>query len=66
MEAKVRRKAEKYLARLSEPRKSAVVDAIELASEEEIAMIEEGMREYEGDPSSFKDWKTIKKEQGLA
>ena len=44
--------------------------AIEPASEEEIAMIEEGMAplagKYEGDPPSFKDWKTIKKELGLA
>ena len=39
---------------------------IEPANEEEIAMIEEGVREYERDPSLFKDWKTIKKEQGLA
>jgi len=38
---------------------------IEPANEEEIAMIEERMREYERDPSVFKDWKTVKKELGL-
>jgi len=38
---------------------------IEPADADEIAMIEEGMREYEDDPSSFTDWKTVKKELGL-
>jgi len=39
---------------------------IEPANAEEIAMIEEGMREYEKDPSAFTSWKTVKKEMGLA
>jgi len=39
---------------------------IEPADPDEIAMIEEGMREYENDPSSFTDWKTVKKEWGLS
>jgi hypothetical protein len=38
---------------------------IEPADADEIAMIEEGMREYEKDPSAFTDWKTVKKEMGL-
>ena len=37
---------------------------IEPASPEEIAMIEEGMREYEQDPSSFVPWEAVKKELG--
>jgi hypothetical protein len=39
---------------------------IEPADTDEIAMIEEGIREYENDPSSFTDWKTVKKELGLS
>lgn len=39
---------------------------IEPADAEEAAMIEEGMREYEKDPSTFTPWKTVKKEMGLA
>jgi hypothetical protein len=39
---------------------------IEPADTEEVAMIEEGMREYERDPSTFTPWKTVKKEMGLA
>jgi hypothetical protein len=39
---------------------------IEPADADEIAMIEEGMREYEKDPSTFTNWKTVKKEMGLA
>ena len=38
---------------------------IEPADADEIAMIEEGIREYEDNPSSFTDWKTVKKELGL-
>jgi hypothetical protein len=38
---------------------------IEPADADEIAMIEEGMQEYEKNPSSFKDWSTVKKELGL-
>jgi hypothetical protein len=40
--------------------------ATEPADAEEIAMIEEGMREYENNPPSFTDWKTVKKELGLS
>jgi len=39
---------------------------IEPADTDEIAMIEGGMREYENNPSSFTDWKTVKKELGLS
>jgi hypothetical protein len=39
---------------------------IESADADEIAMIEEGMQEYEKDPSSFTNWETVKKEIGLA
>jgi len=39
---------------------------IEPADANEVAMIEEGMREYENNPSSFTDWKTVKKELGLS
>jgi hypothetical protein len=38
---------------------------IEPANEEEIALIEEGMREYESDPSSFRNWKDVKRDLGL-
>jgi hypothetical protein len=38
---------------------------IEPADGDEIAMIEEGMMEYEKDPSAFTDWKTVKKELRL-
>jgi len=73
MDVKLRNKARKYLERMSEPHKSAVIDAldknetlvIETADADEIKMIEEGMREYEDNPSSFTDWKTVKKELGL-
>ena len=39
---------------------------IEPADAEETAMIEEGMREYEKDPTTFTPWKTVKKEMELA
>jgi hypothetical protein len=39
---------------------------IEPASIDEVALIEEGMKEYDHDPSSFTDWKTVKKELGLS
>jgi hypothetical protein len=39
---------------------------IETANANETAMIEEGMREYEKDQSTFTPWKTVKKEMGLA
>jgi hypothetical protein len=39
---------------------------IEPADAEEIALIEEGMREYEKKPSTFTPWKTVKKEMRLA
>ncbi|MDR0551953.1 MAG: hypothetical protein LBG72_08060 [Spirochaetaceae bacterium] len=34
-------------------------------TDEEHALIEEGMREYERDPSSFTDWEDVKREAGL-
>ena len=70
VEVEFRNKARKYLERMNEPHKSMVVDAlnklereplvIEPADVEETAMIEEGMREYEKDPSAFTPWKTVK------
>jgi hypothetical protein len=59
MEVELRNKARKHLDRMSEPHKSVV---IETADAEEISMIEEGMREYEKDPSTFTNWRTVKKE----
>ena len=50
-----------YLAETSVPETLV----IEPADEEEIAMIEEGMREYESDPSSFRNWKDVKRDLGL-
>jgi len=55
-----------FLAYLAEDSSLDLPFTIEPANEEEIAMIEEGLREYERDPSSFKSWRSIKKEQGLA
>jgi len=46
MEVLLHRIPEKYLERLNEP-------VIEAASPDEVAMIEERMRDYEIDPSSF-------------
>ena len=60
MEVELRNKARKYLERMNEPL------VIEPADAEETAMIEEGMREYEKDPTAFTPWKTVKKEMGLA
>jgi hypothetical protein len=62
MKVTLRNKARKYLEHMNEPHKSAV---IETANAEEIAMIEEGMREYEKDPSSFTPWQAVKKEISL-
>jgi hypothetical protein len=56
-----------FLSYLAEPAPS--IDeplVIEPADADEIAMIEEGMREYEKDPSTFTDWKTVKMKMGLA
>ncbi|MCL2557472.1 MAG: hypothetical protein FWE09_03245 [Treponema sp.] len=43
---------------------SSLQIVIEPADEEESAMIDAAMLEYEKDPSTFKDWETVKKELG--
>ncbi|MDR1469633.1 MAG: hypothetical protein LBT00_10095 [Spirochaetaceae bacterium] len=52
-----------YLAETSPFPNDSLV--IEPADADEIAMIEEGMREYEKDPSSFTNWITVKEEMGI-
>jgi hypothetical protein len=55
-----------FLSYLAEPAPSIYGPlVIEPADADEIAMIKEGMAEYEKDPSTFTDWKTVKKELGL-